>query len=202
MNNQTSSSLAAQDAVLATADNPMPASADTPNAPEDTSALRSALIVPIQESDLPAAGPVFSSDTDEQSPKALLTWLRTHIPVFTKSLPLALRIDKALLARYPELPRKLVLSTLRLHVYTTAYLRNVKAGHPRFDLLGQIAQEMDEAHREYAKELLHQREQKHEEERKKKREALRELKEKAKKEAQETQRKQEKLSQLVERFGK
>jgi ProP effector len=146
---------------------------------------------------LPVCGPTFSDSTENQA-KELLAWLRAHIPVFKEALPLALRIDKAILALYPEIPRAILLRALRIHVHWTPYLKNTKTGTQRVDLYGNPAGALTEAHRAHASEVLLQREEKHKEDRKKKQEAERKMRQ----ERQNEQRKQEKLTKLVEQFSK
>ena len=138
-------------------------------------------------------------------PRTLLKSLQNDFPVFRDGKPLAIGIDKQLLARLPELDRKTLRIVLSMHTHSTRYLKAMAKGTRRYDLDGNPAEEIAEAHRKHAAELLRERAKKETERRKaeqalaaeenKRQEAARQL------EAAERER-SEKLGQLVAKFGR
>ena len=133
---------------------------------------------------IPAANP-------NQNARALLKRLQDNFPVFRDYSPLAIGIDKQLLARLPDLERKTLRTALGMHTNSLRYLKTMEKATHRLDLDGKTGDEVTEAHRSYAAEVLRERFKRDAERRKLLREA----------EAQERQR-NEKLSQLVEKFSK
>ena len=132
----------------------------------------------------PPASPV-------QNARLLLKTLQESFPVFRDYSPLCIGIDKQLLARQPDLDRKILRIALGMHANSLRYLKTMEKATHRLDLDGQSGDEITDAHRSHAKEVLRERFRKDAERRKAQREA----------EALERQR-AEKLSQLVEKFGK
>jgi len=126
-----------------------------------------------------------------QNARTLLKSLQESFVVFRDYAPLAIGIDKQLLARRPELERKVLRVALGLHTNSLRYLKSMEKATHRFDLDGNAGEEVTEEHRKHASETLRERFRKDAERRKAQREA----------EARERQR-TEKLSQLVEKFGK
>ncbi len=126
-----------------------------------------------------------------QNARTLLKSLQESFVVFRDYAPLAIGIDKQLLARRPELERKVLRVALGLHTNSLLYLKSMEKATHRFDLDGNAGEEVTEEHRKHASETLRERFRKDAERRKAQREA----------EARERQR-TEKLSQLVEKFGK
>ena len=100
-------------------------------------------------------------------------------------------IDKQLLARCSEIDRKTLRVALGIHTHSLRYLKVMEKATHRLDLDGNAGDEVTPEHRSHASEILRERFKKDAERRK----ALREA------EALEKQR-AEKLSQLVEKFGK
>ncbi len=132
----------------------------------------------------PPASPV-------QNARLLLKTLQESFPVFRDYSPLAIGIDKQLLARQPDLDRKILRIALGMHANSLRYLKTMEKATHRLELDGQSGDEISDAHRSHAKEVLRERFRKDAERRKAQREA----------EALERQR-TEKLSQLVEKFGR
>ncbi len=136
-----------------------------------------------------------NTDTNATSPaqdaRALIKKLQEEFAVFRDYSPLAIGIDRQLLARQPELERKTLRMALGMHTHSLRYLKSMEKATQRLDLDGQSVAEVTEEHRSHAAETLRERFRK-EAERKK---ALREA------EAQEKLR-NEKLGQLIEKFGK
>lgn len=130
--------------------------------------------------------------------RALLLRLQELSPAFRECRPLALRIDKAILARFPELDRKLVRSAMRMHTNSTRYLKAMEKATQRFDLDGNADGEVTDEHRAFAAQTLKER---FAESARRKRDKLREAR--AREREQEAERRTaEKLQQLVGRFGK
>jgi ProP effector len=129
--------------------------------------------------------------TPGQSARALLKSLQTSFPVFSEYAPLAIGIDKQLLARLPDLERKILRMALGMHTNSLRYLKTMEKATHRLDLDGKVGDEVTAEHRKHATEVLRERFRKEAERRKAQREA----------EALERQR-TEKLTLLVEKFGK
>lgn len=132
------------------------------------------------------------------SARALLKELQEQYVVFRECRPLAIGVDKQLLAARPELDRKLLRLALRTHTASVRYLKAVEKGSQRFDLDGNPVAELSEEHRTHAAETLRERFRKDAEQRRAK-----EAAEKAAKQAEQAeQRRAEKLSQLAAKFAK
>lgn len=125
------------------------------------------------------------------SPRQLLKTLHQKYQVFRDHLPLAIGIDKQILAENSDIDRKLLRVALSIHTNSTPYLKAVERATTRAELSGSPAGEITDAHRTRAKEMLSERYKKIAEERKAKREA--EIAER---------RRAEKLQQLAEKFSK
>jgi ProP effector len=129
-----------------------------------------------------------------QSARALLKEFQEKFEVFRDSMPLAIGIDKQLLARLPELDRKVLRIALGMHTNSSRYLRRMAKATTRVDLDGNTADEITEAHRTHAAEMLKERAKKEAEQRKAQREAA---------EAEEAARiRNEKLNQLAAKFSR
>ena len=126
-----------------------------------------------------------------QNARALLKSLQEHYAVFRNYSPLAIGIDKQLFLRQPDLDRKTLRIALGMHTNSLRYLKTMEKATHRIDLDGNTGDEVTDTHRKHATEVLRERFKKDAERRKAMREA----------EALERQR-SEKLSQLVEKFGK
>jgi len=130
-------------------------------------------------------------DNPVQDARALLKTLQESFPVFRDFSPLAIGIDKQLLLRIPDLDRKILRIALGMHTNSLRYLKTMEKATHRLDLDGNSGDEVTDAHRSHAAEVLRERFRKDAERRKAQREA----------ETLERQR-SEKLNQLVEKFGK
>lgn len=123
--------------------------------------------------------------------RQLLKELQATFPVFRDFLPLAIGVDKQLLARLPGLDRKALRIALGMHTHSTRYLKTMERAKQRVDLDGQPAGEIPETHRSHASELIKERVRKQAEQRRAQREAEALARQHA-----------EKLEQLVEKFGR
>ena len=123
--------------------------------------------------------------------RTLLKSLQEAFPVFRDYAPLAIGIDKQLIARRPELERKILRVALGMHTNSLRYLKSMEKATHRLDLDGNPGEEVTDEHRKHASDTLRERFRKDAQRRKEQREA----------EARERER-AEKLSQLVEKFGK
>lgn len=126
-----------------------------------------------------------------QSARTLLKQLQETFSVFRDYSPLAIGIDKQVLAKQTGIDRKLLRIALGMHTNSLRYLKAMEKATHRLDIDGQTVAEVTEEHRKHASETLRERFKKDAERKKAQREA----------EAQEKLHAQ-KLSQLVEKFGK
>jgi len=131
------------------------------------------------------------SPSPAERARQLLKQLQDSYPVFANYSPLAIGIDKQILAQRPETERKLLRLALGMHTHSTRYLRAFEKATHRFGLDGQQIVEISDEHRQHATEILRERLRKAAERKK----ALRAAE-------AEAQRRTEKLSQLVAKFGK
>jgi len=168
-----------------------PAATGTPT--ESTEANTPAAASPEAEAtDAGAAAPAAGADV--QSPRALLKQLQEQFPAFRNCLPLAIGIDKQVLARLPGLNRKVMRAALGIHTGSMRYLRAIEKATVRYDLDGNADAEVTDTHRQHAKEQLQERFKKEAERKKAEREAA------AKDEAD--RKRQEKLTQLASKFSR
>ena len=134
----------------------------------------------------------------------LLVELRQRFPAFGQCLPLAIGIDKLLLAEMPELSRKTLRVALNMHTNSSRYLKAMATATQRFDLAGVAAADVSEEHRSRAADMLKERFKKEREQRNATRVA-----DETKRRAEEAQRKidaeaearAEKLLQLAAKFS-
>ncbi len=139
-----------------------------------------------EQAPVPAAAP--------QSARSLLKQLQQQFPAFRNCLPLAIGIDKQILARMPEVDRKTMRAALGIHTGSLRYLRVMEKATQRFDLDGNAGDDVTETHRAHAKEVLQQRFKKEAERKKAERDAA---------QAEEANRlRQEKLQQLASKFSR
>ncbi len=130
--------------------------------------------------------------------RGLLAKLQEISPTFREVRPLALRIDKAIAARFPDIDRKVIRSAMRQHTASTRYLKAMEKATERFDLDGKVDGEVTAEQREHAKQTLKER---FAEVAKRKKAAL--DAEKAQRAAEDAERrKAEKLQQLLGKFSK
>ena len=123
--------------------------------------------------------------------RILLKDLQTRFDVFRNFSPLAIGIDKQVLAQQPEVNRKALRLALRSHTMSTRYLKEMEKNAVRLNLDGTAAGEVTEEARTHSADLLRERFKKQAEQRKAQEAA-------AKAEA----RRLEKLNQLTEKFGR
>jgi ProP effector len=151
-------------------------------------APEAAAAAPAAPAAAPAAGPA------ADSPRALLKQLQQQFEAFRNCLPLEIGIDKQLLARMPDLNRKLMRAALGIHTGSMRYLRAMEKATVRYDLDGKPGAEVTDTHRQHAKELLQQRFKKEAERKKAEREAAAQL--------EADRKRQEKLQQLASKFSR
>ena len=141
-----------------------------------------------------APAPAAEAPAGGLSARALLKQLQQQFPAFRNCLPLAIGIDKQLLARLPGLDRKTMRAALGIHTGSLRYLRVMEKATVRYDLDGQPGAEVTDTHRKHAKEVLQQRFKKEAERKKAERDAAA---------ADEAARlRQEKLQQLASKFSR
>jgi ProP effector len=141
-----------------------------------------------------AAAPAAAAAAPAMSARALLKQLQQEFPAFRDCLPLAIGIDKQLLARLPGLDRKTMRAALGIHTGSQRYLRAMEKATVRYDLDGAAGAEVTDTHRAHAKEVLQQRFKKEAERKKAERDAAA---------AEEAARlRQEKLLQLASKFSR
>jgi ProP effector len=141
---------------------------------------------------------VASNPTPVQTARVLLKELQEKFAVFRDYLPLAIGIDKQLIALSPELNRKTLRIALGMHTNSLRYLKGMEKATHRFDLDGNSTDEVTEVHRTHATETLRERFKKNAEQRKAQRaaEAAQEAAEKA------ARQHAEKLNQLTAKFSR
>lgn len=138
-----------------------------------------------------------SNPSPAQAARAMLKEFQEKFEVFRECKPLAIGIDKQLLARLPELNRKTLRTALRFHTQSLRYLKAMEKATLRFDLDGNSVAEITEEHRTHASDAVRERFKKDAEQRKAQRQA-----EEAQRQAEEAeQRRAEKLSQLAAKFS-
>jgi ProP effector len=141
---------------------------------------------PVADAPAPTAAPVPA--------RSLLKQFQHQFPAFRNCLPLAIGIDKQILALMPDLDRKTMRAALGIHTGSLRYLRAMEKATVRYDLDGTPGAEVSETHRAHAKEVLQQRFKKEAERKKTEREAA---------QAEEANRlRQEKLLQLASKFSR
>ena len=130
--------------------------------------------------------------------RALLKDLQSRFDVFRNFSPLAIGIDKQLIAQEPDLNRRALRLALRSHTMSTRYLKEMQTASARLNLDGSAAGEVTEEARTHSGDLLRERFKKQAEQRKAEQESARAAQEAA----QAEQRRLEKLNQLTEKFGR
>ena len=140
------------------------------------------------------AAPATPAATNVPSARTLLKQFQQQFPAFRDCLPLAIGIDKQILARMPDLDRKTMRTALGIHTGSLRYLRSMEKATVRFDLDGAAGAEVTDVHRAHAKETLQQRFKKEADRKKAEREAA---------QAEEANKlRQEKLQQLASKFSR
>ena len=156
---------------------------------------------PVSDAAAPAGVPRADGAPPALSARALLKQLQQQFPAFRNCLPLAIGIDKQLLARLPGLDRKTMRAALGIHTGSLRYLRAMEKATVRYDLDGAAGAEVTDTHRQHAKEVLQQRFKKEAERKKAERDAGQA--EREAEQAEEANRlRQEKLLQLASKFSR
>ena len=140
-----------------------------------------------------------------QSGRVLLKELKEKFATFRDCKPLAIGIDKQLLALIPGLDRKLLRIALGIHTNSLPYLKAIEKATTRFDLEGNAADEVSDAHRAHAAETLKERFKKNADLRKAQRDAenaLRKAADAQRKEEEAAQQRADKLNQLTAKFSR
>ena len=145
----------------------------------------------------PATAPA-PATAQPTSARALLKQLQQEFVAFRDCLPLAIGIDKQLLARMPGLDRKIMRAALGIHTGSMRYLRAMEKAKVRHDLDGAAGAEVTDTHRLHAKEQLQQRFKKEADRKKAERDALAT----AAAEEEANRQRQEKLKALASKFSK
>ncbi|MES2832994.1 MAG: ProQ/FinO family protein [Pseudomonadota bacterium] len=136
--------------------------------------------------------------------RTLLSTLRQRFPAFGQCMPLAIGIDKLLLAEMPEISRKTLRVALNMHTNSSRYLKATATATVRFDLAGNPAGDVSQEHRTRAAEMLKERFKKEREQRNAARiaeEAQRKADEAQRKIEAEAEARAEKLNQLAAKFS-
>jgi len=123
--------------------------------------------------------------------RAVLKDLQTRFPVFADFSPLAIGIDRQVLAQMPELSKKALRLAMRNHTQSTRYLKTMEKATVRLNLDGSNADEVTDENRSHASELLRERFKKQAEARKATEAA-----------ARAEERKQQKLQELADKFAR
>jgi ProP effector len=133
-----------------------------------------------------------------QSARALLKEFQEKFPAFRDYLPLAIGIDKQLIAQFPELNRKILRMALGIHTGSSRYLKGMEKATVRFDLDGNAGDEVTAEHRAHAAQVLRERFKKSAELRK----AQRIAEEAARAEEEAARKRAAKLNQLAAKFSR
>lgn len=140
-----------------------------------------------------------------QSARALLKEFQEKFAVFRECMPLAIGIDKQLIALLPELNRKVLRTALGIHTNSLRYLKVMAKATVRFDLDANAAGEVTETHRSHASKTLQERAAKDAELRKKEaeqRKVQRKVEDAQRAADQAAAQHTEKLNQLTAKFSR
>lgn len=133
-----------------------------------------------------------------QPARTLLKDFQEKFVAFRDYMPLAIGIDKQLIALHPELSRKTLRIALGIHTNSLRYLKAMEKAKTRFDLDGNTADEVTELHRTHATTILRERFKKVAEQRK----AQRASEEAARAAEVAARQHAEKLNQLTAKFSR
>jgi ProP effector len=137
------------------------------------------------------ATPTSSKSDAVQAARALLKDLDSRFAVFREVSPLAIGIDKQIIAALPEVEKKILRIALRNHTISTRYLKAMEKATQRRNLDGSEADPVNDEMRLHASTLLRERFKKNAEQKRAQEEAAKAEKLRA-----------EKLNQLTEKFGR
>lgn len=171
--------------------------------PTTTEAVESPAALP--SSTAPAPLTPSAAPHPVQAARVLLKKLQQEFPSFRDCLPLAIGIDKQLVARQPELPRKLLRIALGQHTNSLRYLKSLEKATHRFDLDGQQGEALTDEHRKHAATTLRERFKKEADQRRALRaseEAVRVAEEAARVAEEAARQRADKLNQLAAKFAK
>lgn len=132
-----------------------------------------------------------ATPTKPTDARVLLKEIHARFDVFRNHSPLAIGIDRQILAQWPELEKKALRLAMRSHTISTRYLKEMEKAQVRLNLDGTPAGEVTDENRQHASELLRERFKKQAEQRKAQEAA-----------AKAEQLRTEKLNQLTEKFGR
>ncbi|MDR3411732.1 MAG: ProQ/FinO family protein [Formivibrio sp.] len=90
-----------------------------------------------------------------QTARMLLKQLQQQFPVIRDCLPLAIGIDKQVIAQQPDISRKLLRGALGIHTKSLRYLKSLQIANKRFNLDGSEASEPSAEQRALAAQTLH-----------------------------------------------
>ena len=189
--------------VAPSADVPAAAATEAPQAIDTTTPAIDAVEAGAADTDAaaPAADVAKAPGTPAPSARALLKQFQQQFKAFRDCLPLAIGIDKQILARMPGVERKAMRAALGIHTGSLRYLRAMEKATVRYDLDGTAGAEVTDTHRAHAKETLQQRFKKEAERKKAERDIEKAEREKA--QALEADKlRQEKLEQLASKFSR
>ena len=145
--------------------------------------------------DTPAASQPSTSASSKseavQAARNLLKDLEARFAVFREVSPLAIGIDKQIMAALPEVEKKYLRVALRNHTISTRYLKAMEKATVRRNLDGSEADAVNDEMRLHASTLLRERFKKNAEQKRAMEEAAKAEKIRA-----------EKLNQLTEKFGR
>jgi len=157
--------------VAPSADVPAAAATEAPHIAPTTPATNGAEATPVDAgAPAPAAVPATPA-TPGPSARTLLKQFQHDFKAFRDCLPLAIGIDKQILARMPGIERKAMRAALGIHTGSLRYLRVMEKAKVRYDLDGKAGAEVTATHREHATQVLQQRFKKEADRKKAEREA-------------------------------
>lgn len=133
-----------------------------------------------------------------QPARTLLKDFQEKFVAFRDYMPLAIGVDKQLIALYPEISRKTLRVALGMHTNSLRYLKGMEKAKTRFDLDGKPADEVTELHRNHASTILRERFKKVAEQRK----AQRAVEDAARAAEAAARQHAEKLNQLTAKFAR
>lgn len=179
----------------------VPAAAATEAAIDTTTPATDAAPADTAPTDAPSSDAAAAPAAGAPSARTLLKQFQQQFKAFRDCLPLAIGIDKQILARMPGIERKAMRAALGIHTGSLRYLRAMEKATVRYDLDGTAGAEVTETHRAHAKETLQQRFKKEADRKKAERDAEKTAREAAQA-AEADKLRQEKLLQLASKFSR